>query len=119
MQLQRKVAEDSEQMGLQAYCKSHSMSSAATSLQVEFEVLPRQMPKPLRFDVRVDSSLREGSAIPAELAESLASEATSIAAEEGNTAIDVCLQMLPHVQEAAAKQFPGQVCVRLSYCSNC
>lgn len=110
MQLQSRFAEDSKQMALQARYKLHSMILAATPLQVEFEVLPRQMPKPLRFGVRVDSSLGEGSAIPADVAESLASEATCIAAEEGCTSIDVCLRMLPHVQEAAAKHFPGQVC---------
>ncbi|CAL5220498.1 g2527 [Coccomyxa viridis] len=76
--------------------------------QVEFEVLPRVLPKIQSFDVRVDSSLGEGSAIPAEVAESLAAEAMSIAAEDGNTSTDVCLRMLPQVHEAASKQFPGQ-----------
>lgn len=80
-------------------------------VQVEFEVLPRALPKVQSFGVRVDSSLGKGSAVPADLTESLAAEAMSIAAEDGNTAIDVCLRMLPRLQEAAAKQFPGQVCL--------
>ncbi len=72
-------------------------------------MLPRVLPKIQSFDVRVDSSLGEGSAIPAEVAESLAAEAMSIAAEDGNTSTDVCLRMLPQVHEAASKQFSGQV----------
>ena len=44
------------------------------------------------------------------MVESLAAQAMSAAAEEGASTVDVCLQMLPLVQEAAVKQFPGQVC---------
>ena len=79
-------------------------------LQVEFEVLPRVLPKVQSFSIRVDSSLGEGAAAPADVAESLAAQAMSAAAEEGASTVDVCLQMLPLVQEAASKQFPGQVC---------
>lgn len=79
-------------------------------LQVEFEVLPRVLPKVQSFSIRMDSSLGEGAAAPADVAESLAAQAMSAAAEEGASTVDVCLQMLPLVQEAASKQFPGQVC---------
>ena len=78
-------------------------------LQVEFEVLPRVLPKVHSFSIRVDSSLREGAAAPADVVEFLAAQAMSAAAEEGASTVDVCLQMLPLVQEAASKQFPGQV----------
>ena len=80
-------------------------------MQVEFEVLPRVLPKPQSFGIRVNSSLGEGSAIPAEVAESLAAEAMSISAEDGNTAVDVCLTMLPRLQQTAADHLPGQVCL--------
>ncbi len=79
-------------------------------LQVEFEVLPRMLPKVQSFSIRVDSSLGEDAAAPADVMESLAAQAMSAAAEEGASTVDVCLQMLPLVQEAASKQFPGQVC---------
>ena len=79
-------------------------------LQVEFEVLPRVLPKVQSFSIRVDSSLGEGAAAPADVVSSLATQAMSAAAEEGASTVDVCLQMLPLVQEAASKQFPGQVC---------
>ncbi len=72
-------------------------------------MLPRVLPKIQSFGVRVDSSLGEGSAIPTEVAESLAAEAMSIAAEDGNTTTDVCLRLLPRLQETAAKHVPGQV----------
>ena len=79
-------------------------------LQVEFEVLPRVLPRVQSFGIRVDSSLGEGAAAPADVVEALAAQAMSAAAEEGAGTVDVCLQMLPLVQEAASKQFPGQVC---------
>lgn len=78
-------------------------------VQVEFEVLPRVLPRVQSFSMRVDSSLGEGKVVSADVADALASEAMSAAAEEGNSAVDVCLRMLPRVQEAAAQQFPGQV----------
>ena len=77
-------------------------------------MLPRVLPKVQSFSIRVDSSLGEDSAVPADVAESLASEAMSIAAEDGSTATDVCLRMLPQCQEAAAKQYPAQVCLAQS-----
>ena len=78
-------------------------------VQVEFEVLPRVLPRVHSFSRRVDSSLGEGTVVPADVADALASEAMSAAAAEENSAVDVCLRMLPRVQEAAAQQFPGQV----------
>ena len=78
-------------------------------MQVEFEVLPRALPRLQSFSMRVDSSLGEGTVVSADVADALASEAMSAAAEEGNSAVDVCLRMLQRVQEAAAQQFPGQV----------
>ena len=78
-------------------------------------MLPRALPKIQSFGVRVDSSLGEGSPVPADATEALAAEAMSIAAEDGNTAVDVCLRMLPRLQEAAAKQFPEQVCLAHPY----
>ena len=79
-------------------------------VQVEFEVLPRMLPRIQSFSIRVDSSLGADSAVPAEVVESLVAEAMSIAAEDGNTAVDTCLRLLPQLQDAAAMQFPGQVC---------
>ncbi len=78
-------------------------------VQVEFQVFPRVLPRVQSFSMRVDSSLGEGTVVPADMADALASEAMSAAAEEEDSAIDVCLRMLPHVQQAAAQQFPGQV----------
>lgn len=72
-------------------------------------MLPRQLPRVQGFSCRVDSSLGEAAALPAEVVETLSAEAMSAAAEEGASAVDVCLSMLPRVQEASCEHFPGQV----------
>lgn len=75
---------------------------------MEFTVTERKLPQLTSFALRVDSSLGDGVRLPADAAEALSAEALK-AAQEGASTAEVCLSMLPRLQEFASAHAGGQV----------
>jgi hypothetical protein len=71
-------------------------------------VTERQLPQISSFALRVDSSLGTSLQLPAEAADALSAQALQ-AAQEGKSTAEVCLSLLPHLQELAASHSGPQV----------
>jgi hypothetical protein len=76
---------------------------------VEFTVAERKLPPITGFALRIDSSLGEGAAVPADEADSIAAEAVAASQEERCSTVEIALRLLPRLRELAAALRPGQV----------